>query len=452
VSIAATLVSVGLAQPAVGRHGAGAVRPLSTGHVLFKGHFMRHQPLTTAVCEQFGHIACYDPGQFQQAYNLHPLYDRGLDGHGQTIVIVDSFGSPTIKQDLHFFDNIYGLADPPNFNVITPVGAPPRYDMNDFTMTGWAIETTLDVEMAHAIAPGANIVLVETPVAETEGVEGFPEIVSAENYVINNNLGDVISQSFGATEDTFPSNQDIYNLRGAFINAYQHKVTVLAASGDSGPTGGSIDLTCCEPYQINGWPSSDPLVTSVGGTQLHLDDAGNRTSPDNVWNDFGGAGGGGPSHVFSRPSYQDSVRRVVGSHRGTPDVSMSAAVDGGAIIYGSFRLGFLGGAPADWFVVGGTSESSPLFAGIVAIANQAAGHRLGFLNPKLYALAGQSNSGIVDITIGNNTFTFCSTSCGTPDEVDVTVQGYQAVRGYDMASGLGTVDATRFVGALAGSD
>ena len=116
-------------------------------------------------------------------------------------MIVDAFGSPTIERDLKKFDQDYGLPDPPSLKVLHPVGAPPPFDVNDDDMVGWAFETTLDVEYAHAFAPGAAIVLVETPVTETEGVQGFPEIVRAENYVIDHNIGDVISQSFGATEE-----------------------------------------------------------------------------------------------------------------------------------------------------------------------------------------------------------------------------------------------------------
>jgi subtilase family serine protease len=290
-------------------------------------------------------------------------------------------------------------------------------------------------------------------------VQGFPEIVQAENYVIDHNLGDVISQSFGATEETFPSAQSILDLRSAFVNAQMHNVTVLGSSGDTGATDYTADLNCCYPYRVNSWPSSDPLVTSVGGTQLLLDAAGNRMAPDVVWNDGFGASGGGPSHVFARPSFQDHVRDVVGAARGTPDVSLSAAVDGAVVFYYSFcdygRNNPSTGEPPlcgpQWHLVGGTSEASPLFAGIVAIADQAAGHRLGDLNPTLYAHASEHmKGGIVDVTSGNNSLVFCSTNCGQPDEVDTTVTGFSAGPGYDMASGLGTIDATKLVAALAG--
>ena len=113
------------------------------------------------------------------------------------------------------------------------------------------------------------------------------------------------------------------------------------------------------------------------------------------------AGGGGKSVLFGRPSYQNGVRNVVGNHRGVPDISMSAACNGSVDIYGSF-----GGAPAGWYPTCGTSEATPLFAGIVALADQVAGHSLGLINPALYRLAAEHAPGIVDVTSGNNTVSF----------------------------------------------
>jgi subtilase family serine protease len=437
--------------------------PASTGHILRPTLSF---PPDTNFCRANLGLSCYQPAQFQNAYNLNALFANGLDGRGQTIVIVDPFGSPTITEDLQHFDQTFGLPDPPSFHVIEPVGAVPAFPSDPFgtaDRSGWAGETTLDVEWSHVMAPGANIVVVATPVSETEGVQGFPEIVAAENYVIDHHLGSVISQSFGATEQTFNSG-DILSLRGAFINAQQHNVTVLAGSGDQGATSLLADQSCCYPFPVTSWPSSDPLVTSVGGTQLHLDASGNRLAPDNVWNDIavrgpnGGAAGGGRSSVFARPAFQDHLRQVVGGARATPDISMSAAIDGAAVFYYSFcdyaRPDPGTGTPPlcgpQWHLVGGTSESSPLFAGIVAIANQAAGHPLGWLNPTLYAHPGQNTSrGIIDVTSGTNTYVFCSSNCGSASEVDTTVAGFDATTGYDLASGLGTIDAARFVTALA---
>jgi subtilase family serine protease len=432
---AAALVAAPIsgAATAAGHPGAAVkVVPAVSGHHLIKG---ASSPLSIAQCQANWGINCYTPLQYRQAYDLNPLYRAGVTGKGRTIVIVDSFGSPTIQHDLDVYSAQFGMAS--THVQVVKWGDVPPFDPTNPDHTGWAGETTLDVEMAHAMAPDAHIVLVETGVAETEGVTGLPEMMDAEKSLVDHGVGDVITQSFGATENTFPGFDQgdlssIQNLRYAFQAAQRRGVTVLASSGDGGATDAMADGSTDYPYRVNSWPSSDPLVTSIGGTQLHLDDAGNRTSPDSVYNDYG-AGGGGQSHVFRRPLYQNGVRQVVGAQRGTPDISMAAAVDGGAWVYSSFDPTAVG-----WDVYGGTSEASPLFSGIVALADQLAGHRVGDIHQALYALAKGSPkfSGIVDVADGtNNTYD--------------GVTGYTAVKGYDMATGVGSLDAARFVPALA---
>jgi subtilase family serine protease len=425
-----------------------AVRP-GLQHV---GH-VQPSPPTTASCRRDYKVACYQPAQIQQAYHLPGLYARGITGRGTTIVIVDSFGSPTITSDLAAFDQAFGLPAPPSFRIIAPAGRVPAYDPNNSDMVGWAGETTLDVEYAHVIAPGANLLLVRTPVPETEGVHGFPQIIAAETYVLEHHLGDVISQSFSATERTFPSPAAVQALRGAYQLAAKDRVTVLAASGDSGAADVKLDASTYYLAPQTSWPDSDPLVTGVGGTQLHFSANGQPAAPT-VWNDTynpaaegfaaGGqdpsplSGGGGLSVLFGRPGFQDGVQSVVGNQRGVPDVSMSAACDGSVVTYSTF-----GGAPPGWSPSCGTSEATPLFAGIVALADQVAGHRLGPVNPALYQLAAAHAPGIVDVTQGNNTVSF------TQDGRRYTVRGFAARRGYDLASGVGTVNAALFVPELA---
>jgi subtilase family serine protease len=409
---------------------------------VYAGRAAPAQPPKTSDClKQIG-IRCYRPGQLQKAYDMRRLYHEGHSGQGQTIVLVDSFGSPTIKRDLRAFDQEFGLPDPPSFRVMRPEGPIPPFRPNGLRV-GWAVESSLDVEYAHAMAPQANIVLVETPVAETEGVHGLPEMMRAERTLIRRGIGDVISQSFGATEETFPSERSLMRLRFAFEAARRHHVTVLASSGDFGSTNPRLDGVTFFRRRTVAWPSSDPLVSSIGGTQLHLNNKGRRIAPDNVWNDIpegiDAAAGGGPSHVFGRPSFQRGIATGADGRRATPDISLSAAVDGGALVLVSFAP-FKGGA---LLIVGGTSESSPLFSGVVAIADQVAGHRLGWINPAMYRL----NRGIVDITRGNNTFTLLN-SKGKPV---FTVPGFAARPGYDMASGLGTPNGFRFAHALAAS-
>jgi subtilase family serine protease len=349
------------------------------------------------------------------------------------------------------FDSTFGLPNPPSLKIIQPAGRFPQ--LSDHP--GWASETALDVEWSHAIAPGASILLVETPKNEDEGTSGFPQIVEAENYVIDHNLGDVISQSFGATEETFRGAQSLLNLRSAYENADKHHVTVLAASSDAGATDYVAHGTDFYTYPVVDWPATDPLVTNLGGTLLHLSSAGERLAPDSVWNDtynkavqryFDGgnpaptptAGGGGLSIFFARPGYQDGEDAVVGTHRGVPDLSMSASCAGQVDVYQSFP-----GAPVGWSLICGTSEASPEFAGIVAIADQYAGHRLGLINPAIYAMAAAGAPGIVDVTKGNNTVSFQQNGRW------YKVVGFDAGPGYDLASGLGTVDAAKFVPELA---
>jgi subtilase family serine protease len=435
--------------------GVPATASIAIGPMMVSKYVSARQPLTEPQCESLFTVACYVPAQVQTAYDEQPLFNSGITGAGQTIAIVDAFGSPTIQADLATFDATFNLPAPPSFKIIQPAGKVPAWDPTGANGdVGWAGETTLDVEWAHTIAPGANILLVETPVDETEGTAGFPQIVKAENYVINHHLGQVISQSFGATEPTFPSAASILALRSAYFNALKNHVTVLAATGDAGATDYSNAAgTLLYTHRAVDWPASDPLVTAVGGTQLSLLSTGQRTQADRVWDDstndalnnaFSGdpdpsalATGGGLSTVFTRPSYQDSVAGVVGQQRGTPDIAMSGACSGLVNTYQSFA-----GEPAGWYVDCGTSEATPLFAGIVALADQVAGHSLGLINPALYAMSAAHAPGLVDVTAGNNSVSFLQPNL-------ITVKGYAAGPGYDLASGVGTVDAALFVPELA---
>jgi subtilase family serine protease len=411
-------------------------------------------PATTAECEQALQVACYNPSQVQQAYHLPALYAHGITGRGRTIVIMDPYGSPTIASDLSTFDSQEGLPNPAYLRIIQPVGRVPRYDPNNSLMVGWASETTLDVEWAHAIAPGAGILLVETPGSKAAGGADMTQIVAAENYVIKHHLGAVISQSFDATEQAIGSAADVSSLRSAYLAANAAHITVLAGSGDSGATNLKADQNNYYTYPVIAWPASDPLVTAVGGTRLDLNASGNRNSADTVWNDTynktanemvnGNAGpnplavGGGKSIFFGRPGYQNPVAGVTGNHRGVPDISMSASCLGTVNVYQGF-----GGQQPGWYPVCGTSESTPMFAGIVALAAQVAGHPIGLINPALYKLAAEHAPGIVNITSGNNTVTF------RQGGKSHTVRGFSARAGFNLATGLGTINAADLVPELA---
>jgi subtilase family serine protease len=292
---------------------------------------------------------------------------------------------------------------------------------------------------------------VETPTAGPAAASDFD---TAETYVVKHHLGDVISQSFGTTEQAIGSLQVVDEFRGAYTAAQAAHVTVLAAAGDTGATDPEATGTNLYTYPVTQWPATDPLVTAVGGTELNLDASGTRTSPDVVWNDTYNraanqlqnssngpnaiATGGGKSVLFGRPSYQDSVRQTVGGMRGIPDVSMNGACSSPVNVYESFA-----GQQAGWYVVCGTSESTPLFAGIVALADQLAGHPLGLINPALYKLAAEHAPGITPVTAGNNSVEF------TQDHHTYRVHGYTARDGYSRAVGVGTIDAQYFVPELA---
>jgi subtilase family serine protease len=397
--------------------------------------FAATQAPPDSFCRANFGIPCYSPQQIQTAYGLASLLNAGYTGAGETIIIVVSFGSPTIAQDLQTFDADYGLPDPRSFTVLAPLGTVP-FDPSNSDQVGWAFETTLDVEWAHAMAPGANIVLLTSPVSETEGVQGMPEFLFLEQYALDHHLGKIISQSWGATENTLftPAGQQVLeNFERFYQDAAQQNVTVLASTGDSGSANAEINGTIY-PFPTVIFPASSPLVTAVGGTSLYADTSGKYQS-ETVWNSSG-AGGGGVSQHFSEPLYQklllNSVQRTLRNHRAIPDVAYNADPNTAILVYAGFVPGGVG-----YYLIGGTSEGSPQWAGIIADANQLAGHPLGFLNLKLYSLAalvGQSQF-FHDITKGNNSFN--------------GVTGYSATNGWDLASGWGTPNLGKLVGELA---
>jgi subtilase family serine protease len=330
----------------------------------------------------------------------------------------------------------------------------------------------LDVEWAHAIAPGANILLVHTPTAETYGVQGLPQMIKAEDYIVKNHLADVISQSFGASEASFGSpnaaHAALLNQRYAFEDAKDAGVTVLASSGDFGSTnlnkqgitGKGADVL---QFPNVGWPGSDPLVTGVGGTYLCQDPANtstrtvDSTDPPSTCQAHPGTeeigwidSGGGFSSVFPRPSYQDVLppgsTPIPAATRGVPDVAYNASARTGVLVYVSLPpVGGSGAICADgspcssgWYIIGGTSAGSPQWAGLVALADQIAGKSLGFINPALYAIANSSaySSDFYDVTTGNN-------------QIEPTVTGYDATPGWDPVTGLGTPNAANLLPDLA---
>ncbi len=301
----------------------------------------------------------------------------------------------------------------------------------------------------------ANILLVTTPTAETLGVQGFPQMMAAEQYVVDHHLANVISQSFGSGEGAFGSAQSLLNLRHAFISASQNGVTVLASSGDGGSTNTMkqpVKNPAVIPYPSVIWPTSDPLVTSVGGTYL-CTNPNNTTSrvadsidPPAKCQAFPGRAevgwtfsGGGYSQIFSKPDYQNALpagSSFTGNMRGVPDVAFQASAGTGALVYISLPPDGSGSnaGSTGWYDIGGTSLSCPQFAGLVAIADQINGGGLGLINPALYKIGANASryaNDFFDITTGNNTTS--------------SIPGYPATAGWDAVTGLGTPNAANLV-------
>ena len=378
-------------------------------------------------CVASAGLACYTPALIRKAYNVPAT----ATGAGQTIVIVDAYGSPTVRQDLQTFDQEFGLPDP-QLNIIYPGGAPVFNPLQHHNEVSWASETNLDVQWAHAIAPAATIDLV---IAANNGGN---VLNNAVRYAVDHHLGNVISLSWGAAEGAIKgggNNTQVMQAHQIFQAAQAAGITVLAAAGDWGAANFYSFANAL-------YPASDPLVTGVGGTNLFMDDSGNYQS-EYTWNDsnpnlcpFGcaygvfGATGGAPSKLFAAPSFQAALGN---NTRSTADVGYNASVYTAVMVY----IGFFSN-PSDngFYFFGGTSEGAPQWAAITALANQRAGHSLGYLNPSLYAIAAKSYaSNFHDITIGDNSW---------------DGPGFSAGSGYDFPTGLGTPNVSSLIGSLAG--
>jgi subtilase family serine protease len=389
---------------------------------------------TIADCPaEIGPGVCRSPYDLRVAYGVQSLIERGFTGKGQTIVDIVSYGSPTLQQDMDIFDRQFGLP-PITIKVISPIGTVP-FNPAVKDMLGWAGETELDVQIIHSIAPDAGIVVLTSPVDETEGTIGLPEFRQLEEYAVANHLGNIISQSFGASEVTLKDaagQQEIQKWDAFFKQATtQQGITFFASSGDGGATDyADLQATKYSLTPTTSFPTDDPWVTSTGGTSLDRNGTGYQ---ETAWN----GSGGGFSSFFSTPSYQQtlstSVQSQLNHRRGVPDIAGDADPDTGLAIY----------TDGQWTLGGGTSASAPLWAAFIAIANQMAGHPLGFINPALYKLAASSayTQDFHDITSGDNTF----------NNQGVHVQGYPAVQGWDPVTGLGTPNAEKLLPDLIAS-
>jgi subtilase family serine protease len=387
-----------------------------------------------------GTVFCYSPVHLSQAYDF-PTGKNAPTGAGQTIVIVTAFGSPFIESDLAQFDAENGLPAPPSYTplyqqtVITEQGS-----TDPASMQHWAVETSLDVEYAHAMAPGANIVLA---IAHTDDTTNVAQV---EKEVLPQYPGSIVSQSFGVDEGgPFSDPDTAAALDQLFLNHVRSGGTVVAASGDLGATGFG-PFVGGPPVPMAGYPAASPYVLSVGGTMGAPDAQGlwnhGQYGGEQAWNEavpFApgfGAGGGAPSAVYNAPFWQ--LGMTGSSMRAVPDVSYNAAYNGGVVVVFGGKHG----------VLGGTSAGAPQWAAIVALANEVRGKRgepsLGIATPQLWLAARDKNSyrkDFHDIVVGSNAL---APGSGLP--------GFDARPGYDFATGLGTPDVSRLLKDLSGHD
>ena len=366
---------------------------------------------------------CITPHALRTAYGIDSLINKGFTGKGQTIVDIVSFGSPTLQQDMQVFDQTFNLPAA-DIQFISPLNVP-EYDPHD-DKEKWAQETEMDVQILHTLAPEAKIIVLQSPVAETEGTIGLPEYRQLEQYVIDHQLGYIVSQSWGASELTLQDTQgqqEMQQWNDLLQNGTtNHHITYFFASGDTGATDYIDDYDHLATVPTVSFAADLPWVTSVGGTSLDPTDS---TPFETAWN----GSGGGFSQFYQMPSYQkllpENVQQQFKNHRGIPDVSAVADSTTGMPVY-------LNG---EWSLSGGTSASTPIWAAIEAVANQMAGHPLGFINPALYKLSTSATyqRDFHDVTNGNNS------------NLQAGVQGYQAVAGWDPVTGLGTPNAENLV-------
>jgi subtilase family serine protease len=392
-------------------------------------------PTTPEVCPAplTNNPNCYTPRAFRLAYAVEALTEQGFTGKGQTVIDIVSYGSPTLQQDMDVFDKQFGLP-PITIQVISPLGTVP-YDTNKKDMTGWAVETELDVQIIHAIAPGAHIVVMTSPVDETEGTIGLPEFLKLEQYAVAHQLGQIFSQSYVASEATLADSAG-QKLVKTFTDFYQQITTqqgftVVSGSGDNGATDWeNIAATQISPNPTVNFPADVPWVTAVGGTTL--ENAPGAINQVPTYNESAWSGsGGGSSKFFAEPDFQksmsSSIQSQLAGQRGIPDIAGDANPETAMVNYIFGR----------WTQIGGTSASTPFWAGIIAIANQMAGHPLGFINPALYKLGASPNvqRDFRDITSGSNNV----------HNGNIQVKGFQAVPGWDAVTGWGSPLASQLI-------
>jgi subtilase family serine protease len=393
-----------------------------------------------AQCREQTGATCYAPHQLRVAYGIQPLLDRGTNGRGETVVLQEFARKPgpdpqssvpvtDIRKDLALFDAVFGLPAE-RLRVDTSLAG----SASPWWATGEEVE---DAEIVHAIAPDAAIRVILIPPWTGPG-----RWMTALDGVLGLALsqGSVVSLSAILGEDCFTPTQ-VAALNAALQADQEHHVTVVASSGDFG----AASNACAGPgvptsVKEVGLPASDPLMLAAGGSALDADGAIGAYRSETAWHTPPGAAspqtsGGGFSHLFARPAYQDDAAGI-GATRGVPDVAADAAGSTG------MTLAVSAGAGKDYFYpAAGTSAATPLWAALIALADQYSGRHLGFVNPAICRI-GRSASyhqAFHDITTGNSTVTF----------PQGTITGYRASPGWDPVTGWGSPDAQVLIPLLA---
>ena len=319
-------------------------------------------------------------------------------------------------------------------NIVAPDGLTP-FDQNDANQVGWAGEITLDVEWAHAIAPGAKIKLVLAKSNDDA------DILSATQFAVDHNLGDVISQSFGEAEQCVdPAIERAQH--AMFAKATLKGITLLASSGDQGAAQPSCDGSTF--IKAASSPASDPFVTGVGGTLLDADGLTGAYHSETTWNepDFEAGTGGGFSINYPTPIFQKQLHLP---SRGVPDVAYNAGINTGVLaVWSTSGLG-----PDLVFRFGGTSAGSPQWAGLIALGGAVAARPRRLPQPAgVRAVAGQAG---LQPRCSTTSPRATTPSTGEGDNgVTVSIPGFPAARGWDPATGLGTPKANKLVPVLGG--
>jgi len=325
----------------------------------------------------------YTPQQIKSAYEISNYYD----GKGQTVAVIDAYASPTILQDVNQWSANHGLPNmtPAQLVQVVPPGVYRRPQNRRQDPQGWYGEETLDIEAVHGMAPAAKIVFVGAP-------NNYQDLDAAMNHVVDERLADIVTNSYGFSTELLPPGY-VKPMEDTLVQAAILGIGVYFSSGDNGDEAGTVG------YATPDWPASSPWVTAVGGTSLGVGPTGARvletgwgTSNYNcdtatlacVRTGWLYGAGGGVSRLFAQPSYQAGA--VTLSGRGVPDVAALADPQTGMIV-GQTQT-FPEGTAYDEYRIGGTSLASPIFAGIMALANQAAKKSLGFANPLFYANPG----------------------------------------------------------------